>query len=168
MACSLLGSSVHGDSPGKNTGVGCLVLFQRIFQTQESNSGLPHCRRILYHLSQQGSPCLGTPSSTLNQFTHHFLVHVSADQPNQLFEVFLPPQTATLNAESPLVVVQLLSHVWLFATPWTAAHQSSLSFTISWSLLKLMSVESVMPFNHLILSSPSPPAFSPSQHQGLF
>ena len=39
------------------------------------------------------------------------LVHVSADQPNQLFKVFLPPQTATLNAESPLVVVQLLSHV---------------------------------------------------------
>ena len=47
--------------------------------------------------------------------------------------------------------VQLLSHVRLFATPWIAAHQASLSFTISWSLLKPMSIESVMPSNHLIL-----------------
>ena len=45
-------------------------------------------------------------------------------------------------------------HVWLFVTPWTAAHQASLSFTISWSLLKLMSTESVMPSNHLILHHP--------------
>ena len=43
------------------------------------------------------------------------------------------------------VVVQSLSHVLLFVTPWTAAHQASLSFTISWGLLRLMSVESVMP-----------------------
>ena len=48
-------------------------------------------------------------------------------------------------------LVQLLSHVWLSATPQTAAHQASLSFTISWNLLKLMSIESVMPSNHLIL-----------------
>ena len=50
-----------------------------------------------------------------------------------------------------LVVVRLLSHVRLFVSPWTAAHQASLSFTISQSLLKLMSIESVMPPNHLIL-----------------
>ena len=57
MNCSLPGSSVHGDSPGKNTGVGCHVLFSRgIFPTQESNPGLPHCRQILYCLSHQGSP----------------------------------------------------------------------------------------------------------------
>ena len=49
-------------------------------------------------------------------------------------------------------VVQMLSHVWLFVSPWTAAHQASLSFTISRSLLKLVSIESVMPSNHLILS----------------
>ena len=48
------------------------------------------------------------------------------------------------------VIVQLLSHVWLFVTPWAAAHQASLSITISWSLLKLMSTESVMPSNHLL------------------
>ena len=50
-----------------------------------------------------------------------------------------------------IVVVQSLSHVWLFVTPWTAAHQASLCFTISQSLLKLMSIESVMPPKHLIL-----------------
>ena len=50
--------------------------------------------------------------------------------------------------------VQSLSSVWLFATPWTAAHQASLSFTISQNLLSLMSIESVMPSNHLILCHP--------------
>ena len=51
------------------------------------------------------------------------------------------------------VVVQLLSPVWLFATPWTAACQASLSFTIVWSLVKLMSIESVIPSNHFIFCS---------------
>ena len=50
--------------------------------------------------------------------------------------------------------VQPLSHVQLFATPWTAASQASLSITNSWSLLKLMFIESVMPYNHLILCHP--------------
>ena len=50
-----------------------------------------------------------------------------------------------------MYVVQLLSCVWLFVTPWTAAHQASLSFTISWSLLTLTSIELMMPSNHLIL-----------------
>ena len=49
---------------------------------------------------------------------------------------------------------QSLSHVWLFVTPWTAAHQASLSITNSRSLLKLMSIESVMPSNRLILCLP--------------
>ena len=52
------------------------------------------------------------------------------------------------------VSVQSLSHVRLFATPWTATHQASLSITDSWSLLKLMCIESVMPSNHLILCVP--------------
>ena len=66
-------------------------------------------------------------------------------------------------------LVQLLSHVWLFETPWTAANQASLSIINSQSLLNLMSIESVMPSNHLILyCSTSPPAFNLSQHQSLF
>ena len=69
------------------------------------------------------------------------------------------------------VLVQSLSHVQLFATPWTVAHQAS--FTISWSLLKLMSVDSVMPSSHLILccsrllpiqSFPASGYFQMSQH----
>ena len=43
------------DFPGKNTGVDCHILFQRIFPTQELNPGLPHCRQTLYYLSHQGS-----------------------------------------------------------------------------------------------------------------
>ena len=62
--------------------------------------------------------------------------------------------------------VQSLSCVQLFATPWTAACQASLSINNSRSLLKLMSIESVMPSNHL--PSLSPPAFNLSQHQSLF
>ena len=60
--------------------------------------------------------------------------------------------------------VQLLSCVWLFVTPWTAALQASLSITNSQSLLKLMSIESVMPSNHLILCDPLllPPSLFPS------
>ena len=60
--------------------------------------------------------------------------------------------------------VQLLSRVQLFVTPWTAAHTASLSITISWSLLKLMSIESVMPSTHLILCCPFllPPSIFPS------
>ena len=53
-------------------------------------------------------------------------------------------------------------------TPRTAARQSSLSFTSSWSSLKLVSIQAVMPFYPLILCVPSPPAFNLSQHQGLF
>ena len=56
MDCSTSGSSVHGDSPGKNTGVGCHAFLQGIFPTQGSNPGLLHCRQILYLLSHQGSP----------------------------------------------------------------------------------------------------------------
>ena len=52
------------------------------------------------------------------------------------------------------MVVQLLSYVWLFGTPWSEAEQASLSFTISRRLLQLMSIESIMPINHLILCHP--------------
>ena len=64
--------------------------------------------------------------------------------------------------------VQLPSRVQLFATPWTAVHRASLYITNSRRWLKLMSIKLVMPSNHLILSSPSPPAFNLSQHQELF
>ena len=56
MDYSPSGSSVHWDSPGVNTGVGCHALLQGILPTQGLNPGLLHCRQILYHLSHQGSP----------------------------------------------------------------------------------------------------------------
>ena len=65
-------------------------------------------------------------------------------------------QRCWLTAENHrgFAVVQLLSHVQLFVTFWAAACQASLSFTISWSLLRLMSIESVMPSNHLTFCCP--------------
>ena len=73
MECCPLGCSIHGDSPGKNIGVGCHVLLQRIFPTQGSNPGLLHCRRILYHRSHQRSP----EKTSLDIW---FLVHEASPQ----------------------------------------------------------------------------------------
>ena len=61
-------SSVHGDFPGKNSGVGDHSLLQGIFPTQGSNLGLLHCRRILYQLSHQGSP--------ISNIVHPFLLNL--------------------------------------------------------------------------------------------
>ena len=73
------------------------------------------------------------------------------------------------NSQERILEWVQFSCVWLFATPWTAARQNSLSITNSRSLLKLMFIESVTPSNCLILCHlPSPPAFNLSQHQGLF
>ena len=63
-------------------------------------------------------------------------------------------KNAKITYKTQISSVQSLSHVWLFATPWTTACQASLSITNSQSPLKLMSIESVMPFNHLILYRP--------------
>ena len=65
MDWSLLGSSVHGDSPGKNTGVGFHALLQGIFPTQGSNVGLPNYRHLLYQLSHQKNPNISSVSSVI-------------------------------------------------------------------------------------------------------
>ena len=76
----------------------------------------------------------------------------------------LPPKSISLFLYLFLHSVQSLSHVQYFMTPWTAAHQASLSITNSRSLLKLMSIESVMPSSHRILYRPLllPPSIFPS------
>ena len=61
---------------------------------------------------------------------------------------------SAVTALENVVVVQSPSHVWFFVTPWTTAHRTSLSFTLSQSLLKLTSIVSIMPSNHLMLSRP--------------
>ena len=74
--CSPPGSSVHGDFPGKKTGVGCRALLQRIFTTQGSNPGLPHCKWILYQLGPQGKP-KNTGVGNLSLLQGIFLTQVS-------------------------------------------------------------------------------------------
>ena len=83
-------------------------------------------------------------------------------------QIFNSNSTTQLNHNALLSSVPLLSRVWLFATPWTAVHQASLSITNSQSLLKFMSQvsDAIQPSHPL--SSPSPPTFNLSQHQGLF
>ena len=95
--------------------------------------------------------------------------------PGELPDPGIEPRSPALQADAlqtelcgkPLVYissVQSFNYVWLFATPRTAAHQASLSITNSRSLLKLMSIESVMPSNHLSLCRPLlfPPSIFPS------
>ena len=73
------------DSPGKNTGVGSPSLLQGIFPTQGSNTGLPYCRRVLYHLSHQGNPrkleWVACPSSRGSSWPRHWIrVSCTADR----------------------------------------------------------------------------------------
>ena len=90
----------------------------------------------------------------------------SPQPPLQTFQRQLPPGSAVSSSQAVVQFssVQSLSCVQLFVAPQTAARQASLSITNSWSLLKLMSIESVMPSNHLILCSPLllPPSIFPS------
>ena len=76
-----------------------------------------------------------------------FLFQLRYHKRNFIYIAYYIPRRAIV----AVVAVQSLSRVQLFVTPWTTAHRASLSFTFSWSLLKLMSIESVMPSNHLIL-----------------
>ena len=71
-----------------------------------------------------------------------------------IIRTWVNPTTGVTVATHALCSVQSLGRIWLFVTPWAAACQASLSITNSWSLLKLMSIESVMPSNHLILYHP--------------
>ena len=80
---------------------------------------------------------------------HKFLISDSKTEPRSNDNLVVM-STPVMQISS----VQLLSHVWLFETPWSAACQASLSITNSWSLPKLMSIESVMPSNHIILCRP--------------
>ena len=78
------------------------------------------------------------------------LIHYSFLNPSET----VTPEKYAQQISVAFVVVQLLSHVRLFVTPRTAAHQASLSFSTFWSLLKFMSIQSMRPSNHLILSCP--------------
>ena len=126
--CSVMSDSLwpHGLQParllhpwdflGKNMGVDCYFLLQGIFLTQGLNPGLPHCRQIF-------SPF--EPRRKLQNFKYKWHFKNCDSQINFKLTWYC----------------SFLRHIRLFVTPWTAAQQASLSFTISCSLLKLMFVE---------------------------
>ena len=116
---------------------------------------LTHCRREISLLSiyyQYGSTGKRVQQGcTLSPYLT-YMQSISWEMPGWMthkLESRLPGEIST-TSDILIVVVQLLSHVWLFSTPWTTAHQASLSLTISQSLLKLMSIELVMSSNHFI------------------
>ena len=88
------------------------------------------------------------PLSVMYIYIHLYLHCIFTFSPFLLLLSFKNTKVVSVSS------VQLFSHVRLFATPWTAAREASLSITNSWSLPKLMSIESVMPSNHLILCHP--------------
>ena len=128
MDCSLPGSSVHGDSPDKNTGLGCHGLLQGILPTHGSNPGLLHCRQILYQLSNKGIPknVLSVQFSSVAQSCLTLSNPMNRSMPGLPVHHQLPEFTQT--------------HVHRVGDAIQPSHP---------------------------LSSPSPPAPNPSQHQGL-
>ena len=91
---------------------------------------------------------------TLKSLLQHHSTKPSILQCSAFFTVQLSHPYMTIGKTTALTIVQSLSSLQLFATPRTAARQASLSITNSWSMLKIMSIESVMPSNHLILCCP--------------
>ena len=162
MNCSLPGSSVRGDSPVKNTAVGCHALLQGSLPN-------PGIKPRSSTLQADSLPCtppvpfLGSVeicvfiSCLFSEDWLHYLqllkirYTVWYDFPSGTF-VFTRGIVTCLRVV--ISSVQSLSRVQLFVTPWTAARQASLSITNSQSSLKLMSIELVMPSNHLILCHP--------------
>ena len=154
------------DFPGKSTGVGCHGLFQ-ISYTVLVIPSLSLCYECAYRWRcdrkwsawrlraiRWGMKPLAKPGQKW---------HWGADLHPKWLNAFLrarksqqdiPPTSQSHHLSKEPVVVQSFSPFQLFATPWTAAHQPSRSFTISGNLLKLMPIESMMPSNHLIVCQP--------------
>ena len=125
------------DSPGKNTGVGCHFLLQCMKVKSESEVA-QSCLTL-----RDPIDCSLPGSSIHGIFQARILEWVAISFSDVLKAVSLKEEISQS--------VQSLSRVRFFATPRTAAHQASLSITNSWSQPKLVSIESVMPSNHLIL-----------------
>ena len=134
------------DSPGKNTGVGCHFLLQCMKVKSESEVA-QLCPT--FSDPMDSSP----PGSSVHEIFQARVLEWGAI-------AFSNMHTSRIYNLIPdihiyvVVVVQLLSRVWLFATPLTVVLQAFLSFTVSWSLLNLMSIELMIPSNHLILCCP--------------
>ena len=118
------GSSVHGDSPGKNTGVGCLFFILGIFPIQGPNLSLLRCRQILYHWAIREAPL---HSKSIPYLFKHFPVMGIQFR----FQMFAPKKKKKEAPIKRLWKVKLLSHVRLLVTPWTTAYQAPLSMGFS-------------------------------------
>ena len=127
--------------PGKSTGVGCHCLLQRIFLTQGSNPGLPHCRQTLYHLSHQGNPSL-----LCNVHKSFWMLDRSSVHFSSVAQLYLT-LCDSMNCSTPGLPV----HHQLPEFTQTHVHRVS---------------DAIQPSHPL--SSPSPPTPNPSQHQSLF
>ena len=102
--CSPRGSSVYGDSPGKNTGVGCHTLLQGIFPTLALNPGLLHCRQMLYHPSHQGSPYTWDGERVIDKDSSRWIStevsHNNWEQPENTRYLWMSLQKARLSYSS--------------------------------------------------------------------
>ena len=125
------------NSLGQNTGVRSLSLLQGVFPTQGSNPGLPHIRRILYQLSHKGSPAVAAAAAASLQSCPTLCNPIDSSPPGSPVPGILQARTlewvaiSFSNAWNWKVKVELLSHVWLLATPWTVAHQAPPSMGFS-------------------------------------
>ena len=114
MDCNPPGLLCPRDSPGKNTGVGCHFLFQRIFPTQELNPGLLHCRQILYQLSYKGIPVhsMGFDKRIIS-CTHYYCIQQNSFITLKAF-CTLPIHVVSPNScQYPLII--LPSHSFAFS-----------------------------------------------------
>ena len=116
--CSLPGSSVDGDSPGKNTGVGFHPLLQGIFPTQGWNPGLPHCRQILNHLSHRGSTlCV----QRVGLFLIDWLIQSVTDlSPGQLWGTWCLGRGQFRSSQTSSFVINNLIHSTQKSSSWVA------------------------------------------------
>ena len=146
---------------GKNTGVGCHFFLQRIFPTQGSNPGFPHCRQRLYHLSHQGSQGSLPPVSTL------LILYLQKLRCHLLREVFLDHTLLNCN-----LIVKFSSVAQSYPTLCDPMNSSTPGLPVHHHLPEFTQThvhrvgDAIQPSHPL--SSPSPPAPSPSHHQRLF
>ena len=133
---------------------------------------------VLFHSLTHSCPVFPAPlieeavfkdSNCLNDYTTQSNLQIQSNSYQITNGIFHRTKTKKIHKMYGNSSVQLLCHLQFFATPWTAARQASLSFTNTQSMLKLMSIESVMPSNHLILCCPLLLLLSIFyQHQHLF
>ena len=138
MGCNLPGSFVHGDSPGKKTGVGCHALFQGIFPTQRSNPGISRCRWILYQLSHTKNTGVGAAAAAKSlQSCLTLCDPIDGSPPGFpisgiiLARILEWVAISFSNVWKWKVKGKLLSRVRLFETAWTAAHHAPPSMGFS-------------------------------------